>query len=85
MADPAWFAVAWLLPGVGFLVGAWGLWQHADWWPAVLVASAAASLLVLALPAGALRQAPYGSALAFDLLVILAIAVPWGRRLLAGL
>ena len=85
MAVPAWFAVAWLLPGVGFVAGAWGFWQHAAWAPAVLVASAAASLLMLALPTGALRQAPYGSALAFDLLVILAIVAPSGRRLVAGL
>ena len=84
MAVPAWFAVAWLLPGVGFLAGAWGVWQHAGWASAVLVASAAASLLMLALPTGALRRASYGAALAFDLLVIVAIAVPWGRRLMVG-
>ena len=84
MAVPGWFALAWLLPGVGFLAGAWGFWEHAAWAPAVLVASAAASLLMLALPTGALRQAPYGSALAFDLLVIFAFAVPWSRRLMAG-
>jgi hypothetical protein len=84
MAVPAWFAFAWLLPGVGFLVGAWGFWQQADWWPAALAASAAASLLMLALPTGALRQGPYGSAVAFDLVVFLAIAVPWSRRLLGG-
>jgi hypothetical protein len=81
---PSWFALAWLLPGAGFLVGAWGLWQYTGWWPPALVVSAAASLLMLALPTGALRQVPYGSALAFDLLVILAIAVPWTRRLTAG-
>lgn len=83
-AVPAWFAVGWLLPGVGFLAGAWGCWQLAAWAPAALVASAAASLLMLALPTGALRQAPYGSALAFDILVILAIGVPRGRRLMTG-
>jgi hypothetical protein len=83
-AVPAWFALAWLLPGGGFLAGAWGFWQHTAWAPAVLVISATASLLMLALPIGALRQAPYGSALAFDLLVIVAIAAPWSRRLLAG-
>jgi len=84
MAVPAWFALGWLLPGVGFVVGAWGVWQHAAWSPAALVASAMASLLMLALPTGALRQPPYGSALAFDLLVILAITAPWSRRLMAG-
>jgi hypothetical protein len=88
MAVPAWFAVAWLVPGAGFLAGAWGFWHHADWWPAVLVASATASLLMLVLPTGALRQAPFGSfgsALAFDLIVIVALMVPWSRRLVAGL
>ena len=65
------FAVAWLLPGVGFLAGAWGFWQHAAWAPAGLVASAAASLLLLALPTGALRHAPYGAALAFDALPVI--------------
>ena len=81
---PAWFAVGWLLPGVGFLVGSWGFWQHAGWSPAALAASATASLLMLVMPTGALRQAPYGSALVVDLLVILASAVPWSRRLMAG-
>jgi hypothetical protein len=85
MPVPTWFALAWLLPGAGFLVGASGFWQHADWWPLVLVASAIASLLMLALPTGALRQSPFGSALAFNLVVILALLVPWSRRLVAGL
>jgi hypothetical protein len=49
MAVPSWFVFAWLLLGVGFLAGAWGFWQLADWSPAVLVVSAAASLLMLAL------------------------------------
>jgi hypothetical protein len=84
MPVPTWFAAAWLLPGLGFLVGAWGLWQQAGWWPAALIASAMVSLLMAALPAGALRAGPYGSALAFDVLVILAVAAPWGRRLAAG-
>jgi hypothetical protein len=83
MAVPSWFAVAWLAPGGGFLVGAWGFWQHAARWPAVLAASAAASLLMLALPTGALRQAPYGSALAFDLVVLFAVVMPWTRHLVA--
>ena len=30
MPVPTWFKVAWLLPGLGFLVGNWGLWQRAD-------------------------------------------------------
>ncbi|HZO27621.1 MAG TPA: hypothetical protein VFH48_16720 [Chloroflexota bacterium] len=85
MAVPSWFAVACLAPGVGFLVGGWGFWQHAAWWPAVLAASAAASLLMLALPTGALRQAPYGSALAFDLIVLFLLVLPWSRRLVAAL
>jgi hypothetical protein len=84
MAVPAWFAVSWLLPGIGFLVGSWGFWQHALWSPAVIIASAMMSILMLAEPTGASRQAPYGVALAFDLLVILAIAVPWSRRFIAG-
>jgi hypothetical protein len=84
MPVPSWFAFAWLVPGAGFSVGAWGYWQHADWWPAVLMTSAALSLAMVMLPTGTLRQAPYASALAFDLLVILTIAMPWSRRLVGG-
>src|SRR4051812_6485810 len=82
---PAWFAATWLLPGVGFLVGAWGFWRHAEWWPIVVAVSAVASLLALALQGGAPRQAPVGSALAFDLVVLAALLVPWSRRFVLGL
>lgn len=33
---------------VGFLAAAWGIWQQAPWWPAVLLGSALGSLPVAA-------------------------------------
>jgi hypothetical protein len=80
---PSWFAVAWLLPGLGFLAGSWACWQRVDWWPVLIVASSAASLL-LVLATGALRAGPLASALAFDVVVLAVLLVPWSRHVATG-
>ena len=36
MSVPTWLTVAWLVPGIGFLVGGWALWQRVDWSPTAL-------------------------------------------------
>jgi hypothetical protein len=84
MAVPPWFALLWLLPGLGFLAGAWGVWQGAAWAVGVLGIAALGSLVVLTFPTGVLRLAPYRSALVFDLLTLLVLTLPWTRQLLAG-
>jgi hypothetical protein len=85
MPVPAWFRLLWLLAGLAFLAGTWGFWQRADWWPAVVGGAAAASLLTVVLVPGALRLGPYGSAFVFDVLTLLVLLVPHGRRLVAAL
>ena len=84
MPVATWFAVAWLLPGIGFLAGTGALWQRADWWPTAVLASAIVSLL-LVLPTGALKPGPLASAFAFDLVILVVLLVPWSRRLVVGL
>jgi hypothetical protein len=84
MPVPTWFTVTWLLPGIGFLVGGWACWQRADWWPTVILGSAILSL-VLVFPTGALKPGPLASALTFDLAIVVALVVPWTRRLVLGL
>jgi hypothetical protein len=85
MPVPGWFRLLWLLPGLVFLAGAWGLWGRADWWPAVVAGAAAGSLLTLLLVPGALRAGPYGSALVFDAIALVVLLVPHSRRLLTAL
>jgi hypothetical protein len=80
---PTWFALAWLLPGIGFLIGSWAFWQRADWWPLVVLLAALASLLLVLLT-GELKAGPFASAFLFDLAVIVALVVPWSRRIMLG-
>jgi hypothetical protein len=85
MPVPAWFRLLWLVPGLVFLAGTWGFWQRADWWPLVVAAAAAGSLLTVLLAPGALRLGPYGSAFVFDALTLLVLLVPYGRRVVTVL
>ena len=82
MGVPGWFAAAWLVPGAGFLIGAWGFSQHASWWSLVLVGSAAASLALAGLAKVGLQAGPYASASVFNAVVIGAVLLTSGRRLL---
>ena len=82
MGVPGWFAAAWLLPGAGFLAGAWGFSQHATWWPVVLVGSGAISLLLASVARVGLQPGPYASAAVFNAIVIGTILFTNGRRLL---
>jgi hypothetical protein len=84
MPVPAWFAVAWLVPGAAVGAGAWGVWRRAGWWPVVVLAAAVLSLLALVLVPSAAQRGPYGSALALDLLAILVLLVPRTRRAVAA-
>ena len=85
MPVPAWLRLLWLVPGLVVRVGAWGFWQRADWWPVVVAAAAAGSLLTVLLAPGALRLGPYGSAFVFDALSLLVLLVPSGRRVVTVL
>jgi hypothetical protein len=85
MPVPTWFALAWLLPGAGFVLGAWAYLRRAQSWTALTLASAAVSLALVLLAPGTLAPGPYSSAFVFDVVVLAALLIPAGRRRLAAL
>lgn len=85
MPVPPWFALLWTLPGVGFLVGAWGVWNDDAWWPAVVMLSSMASVVVLTFPTGVLHLTPFRSALGLNLVMFAAVGLFSVRRVLTGL
>jgi hypothetical protein len=66
---------------VGFLAAAWGIWEQAAWWPAVLLASAVASF-----PVALSVWSPVGivsvPATLASMALIAATLMPWGDRFL---
>lgn len=84
-AAALWFAAAWLLPGAGFVIGAWAFWTHRSWWEPVVFSSALVSLGLEAIASVSLQPAPYASAAAFNTLAIILLLVPRTRRQLAQL
>jgi hypothetical protein len=66
---------------VGFLAAAWGIWEQAAWWPAVLLASAVASF-----PVALSVWSPVGivsvPATLASVALIAATLMPWGDRFL---
>ena len=82
---PLWFAAVWIVPGVGFVVGAWSLWKHMGWWPPLVLVSAIASLALEALAGVSLQPGPYASAAVFNTVAMLALFVPRTRQHLANM
>ena len=82
-AAPLWLAAAWLLPGAGFVIGAWAFWTHRTWWEPVVLGSALASLALEAIAGVSLQAGPYASAAAFNALAIILLLVPRTCRQLA--
>jgi hypothetical protein len=78
-----WFAAAWLLPGLGFVVGSWGFCKHISWWHPVTIAFAVLSLALEGLAGVSLQPGPYASAAVFNVLVLLVLLVPRTRQLVA--
>ena len=83
VAAPLWFAAAWLLPGAGFVIGAWAFWTHRTWWASVVFGSALASLALEAIAGVSLQPGPYASAAVFNALAIILLLLPRTRRQLA--
>ena len=83
VAAPLWFAAAWLLPGAGFVIGAWAFWTHRTWWASVVFGSALASLALEAIAGVSLQPGPYASAAVFNALAIILLLLPQTRRQLA--
>jgi hypothetical protein len=83
VAAPLWFAAAWLLPGIGFAIGAWAFWTHRGWWEPLVFGSALASLGLEVIAGVSLQLGPYASAAAFNALAIILLLVPRTRHQLA--
>ena len=80
------FGLLWLVPLVGFVAVTWGYFTHQGWWPQVMVASAAISLVMIVLWWGSLVTGSAFFALVFDIVVIVVVlwqlssgAAPSGR------
>jgi hypothetical protein len=83
VAAPLWFAAAWLIPGAGFVIGAWDLWTHQSWWEPLVFGSALASLALEVMAGVSLQPGPYASAAVFNALAIILLQVPRTRHQLA--
>jgi hypothetical protein len=83
VAPPLWFGAAWVVPGAGFLIGAWAFWTHRSWWEPVVFGSALASLALEAIAGVSLQPGPFASAAVFNALAIILLLVPRTRHQLA--
>ena len=83
VAAPLWFAAAWVLPGVAFVAGAWGVWRQRDWWEPLVLAAAVASLALELLAGVALQVGPYAWAAVFNVLAIGLLVIPRTRQQLS--
>ena len=80
------FGLLWLVPLVGFVAVTWGYFTHQEWWPQLMLASAAISLVMIVLWWGSLVTGSAFFALVFDIVLIVVVlwqllsgAVPSGR------
>ncbi len=78
------FGVLWLLSTAVLVASGAGLLAHAPWWRSTAVSGAALSLVVIVLWLKAVPPGAYAGA-AFDLLVIAALALPWGEAIVRWL
>jgi len=85
VAAPLWFAAAWLLPGAGFVLGAWAFWTHRGWWESLIFGSAIVSLGLEAIARVSVEPGPYASAAIFNTLAIILLIVPRTRHQLGQL
>ncbi|MCI0398906.1 MAG: hypothetical protein L0332_29515 [Chloroflexi bacterium] len=79
------FGLLWLVAMIGTVAAGLGLLFHQDWWAPLAVAASVISLVVW-LPWW--QTVPRGSlvgAVAFDLLIILALLSPWADRVIRAL
>jgi hypothetical protein len=76
-----------LLVMFGFGATAWGIWTEASWWPALLIGSAIASLIVILSMWNPIKPPGPVSisvrALLADIGLTMATLLPWGDKLIA--
>ncbi len=78
------FGVLWLLSTAVLVASGAGLLAHAPWWRWAAIGGAVLSLVVIILWLKAVPPGAYAGA-AFDLLVIGALALPWGETIVRWL
>jgi hypothetical protein len=74
-------ALLWLIPMVGFLAGAYGLWTGQEWWRPVLAAASVASIAAVLPWWGVMPTFSYLGAIAVDVAVLVGILTPWGDQI----
>lgn len=82
-AAPLVRVAAWLVPGLGFVIGACAFWTHRSWWEPVVFGSALASLALEVMAGVSPQPGPYASAAVFNALAIILLLVPRTRHQLA--
>ncbi len=78
------FGILWLVSTAALVASGAGLLAHAAWWRWAAVSGAALSLVVIGLWLKAVPPGAYAGAV-FDLLVIAALALPWGEAVVRWL
>lgn len=79
------FALLWLLAMLGYMVAAVGLMTRQEWWPALAVAAAVVSLVVLLPWWNVITQSSRVWVLLADVVVILAFGMPWKEQVIKSL
>lgn len=68
---------------IGFVASAWGIWQQTDWWPQLIMGSAAVSMLVLVMIWNPVMTVSIRALLA-NVGLAAATLMPWGDRVLGA-
>ena len=72
-----------LLVLIGFTLAAWGIWTEASWWPALLLGTAIASMLVILSMWNPIMRLSIRALLA-NVGLVAATLMPWGERFLGA-
>ena len=79
------FALLWLLAMLGFMLAAVGLILRKEWWPALAVAAAVVSLVVLLPWWNTITPSSRVWVLLADVVVIVAFGMPWKDKVIKSL
>jgi hypothetical protein len=75
------FALLWLVPLAGFLLGTYGLWTGQAWWRPVLAVASMASIASVLPWWGVMPTFSYLGAIAVDIAVLVGIVTPWSDQI----
>jgi hypothetical protein len=76
------FGLIWVVAALGLVGAGLGLLIGQDWWPALAVAAAIVSLVAIVPWARVVPPGAWGG-VALDLLILAALLLPWGDRVVA--